>query len=734
MAALDISRNEGSALTRVTRSVCFVATDPGAVRVFMGPLIRVLQADWRVLVATNSTDSALDIGGGVKASVHACRIERRPAPWYDLLALWSLWRLFRRERFGIVHSLLPKSGLLAMLAAWLARVPVRVHTFTGQVWVTRTGLGRWLLKLADRITVSLATHILADSPSQRAFMGREGVCDPRRVTVLGCGSICGVDTLRFRPDPGLRATRRAALGIPGTAVVILFIGRLNPDKGVMELASAFAELAQVRPDLYLMVVGRDEAAMRARVDQICSAIADRVLHIEHTMTPEHDLAAADILCLPSRREGFGNVVIEAAACGVPTVGTRIYGLVDAVAEGETGLLSAPGDISGLRANLERLAADTRLRQRMGAAARRRVLDRFDQHYLLREWVAYYLALDQVRSAMPGLVQQSNPPEGRDATGGRCLGRVCVTGAQGFIGSALCCALVRQGWVMVPAVRRARGLPGEVAVGDIGPRTDWHATLAGCDAVVHLAARAHVMREARREPLAAFQEVNTAGTLHLARQAAEAGVRRFVYLSSVKVLGEGREAPYTLADAAAPAEPYALSKWEAEQGLLALGRNTGMEIVVLRPPLVYGPGVKANFLSLMRAVARGWPLPLGAVRNRRSLLYLGNLVSAIEACLIHPAAAGQTFLVSDGEDVSTPELIRRLGMALGRPARLWPVPPPLLRLVATLLGRGAQAGRLLGSLAVDGSALRAVLGWTPPHTLDEGLRATARWYLESRESR
>lgn len=309
-------------------------------------------------------------------------------------------------------------------------------------------------------------------------------------------------------------------------------------------------------------------------------------------------------------------------------------------------------------------------------------------------------------------------------------RVLVSGANGFVGAALCQALAGRGWAVVPAVRRARGLPGEVVVGDIGPGTDWRAALAGCDAVAHLAARVHVMREASREPLAAFREVNTAGTLNLARQAAEAGVRRFVYLSSIKVLGEGRDAPYTLADEAAPAEPYALSKWEAEQGLHALGRNTGLEVVVLRPPLIYGPGVKANFLGLLRALARGWPLPLGAVHNRRSLLYRGNLASAIEVCLTHPAAAGRTFLVCDGEDVSTPELIRRLARALGRPARLLPVPPSLLRLGAGLLGRGAQARRLLDSLAVDGGALREALGWTPPHTLDEGLRVTARWYLDA----
>jgi UDP-glucose 4-epimerase len=309
-------------------------------------------------------------------------------------------------------------------------------------------------------------------------------------------------------------------------------------------------------------------------------------------------------------------------------------------------------------------------------------------------------------------------------------RVLVTGASGFVGAALQGVLAERGVALSLAVRRASGSPREVVTGDIGPHTDWREALAGCDAVVHLAARVHVMRDVSADPLAAFRAVNTVGTLNLARQAAQAGVRRFVYLSSIKVLGEGRDRPYTQADVPAPQDAYAVSKCEAEQGLRGVERESGMEVVMLRPPLIYGPGVKANFLSLMRAVTRGWPLPLGAVRNHRSLLYLGNLVSAIGACLDHPAAAGRTFLVSDGEDVATPELIRRLACALKRPARLLPVPPPLLRLGADLLGRGAQAERLLGSLTVDGSALREALGWTPPYTLDEGLRETARWYLES----
>lgn len=302
-------------------------------------------------------------------------------------------------------------------------------------------------------------------------------------------------------------------------------------------------------------------------------------------------------------------------------------------------------------------------------------------------------------------------------------RVLVTGPTGFVGGALCADLAACGHVVIPAVRRECGLPGEVVVGDIGPSTDWRGALQGCDAVVHLAARVHMMRETERDSLAVYREANTEATLNLARQAAQAGVNRFIFVSTIKVNGEGREAPYRETDAPAPEDAYAISKWEAEQGLRRIANETGLEVVVLRPPLVYGPGVKANFLRLVRLVEMGWPLPLGAIRNRRSLLYLGNFVDAIRLCVEHPAAAGQTFLIDDGEAVSTPELIRRLAHAMGRPAHLLAVPIGLLEFAGALLGKRAAVARLTGSLFVDSSLIRARLGWTPPYTMREGLDAT-----------
>jgi len=301
--------------------------------------------------------------------------------------------------------------------------------------------------------------------------------------------------------------------------------------------------------------------------------------------------------------------------------------------------------------------------------------------------------------------------------------VMVTGATGFVGRALCDQLVALGYAVVPAVRTSSGLSCEVVVGSIGTTTDWRGALAGCDAVVHLAARVHIMQDSAADPLALYREVNTAGTLNLARQAAQAGVKRFVFISTIKVNGEGRDAPYREADSEAPEDAYAISKWEAEQGLRQIERETGLVVVILRPPLVYGPGVKANFQRLLRTVARGWPLPLGAIRNRRSLLYLGNFVDAIRVCVEHPAAAGQTFLLDDGEPISTPELIRAVAQAMGQPARLLTVPVGVLEFAGALLGKRAAVARLTGSLCVDSSAIRARLGWTPPFSMEAGLAAT-----------
>lgn len=311
-------------------------------------------------------------------------------------------------------------------------------------------------------------------------------------------------------------------------------------------------------------------------------------------------------------------------------------------------------------------------------------------------------------------------------------RLLVTGANGFVGRALCAEAPGRGFALTGVTRSACHLPGGIqnfAIGAMEEGADWRLPLAGANAVVHLAARVHVMADTAENPLAEFRRVNVEGTLNLARQAAAAGVQRFVFVSSVKVNGEASRPgyPFKADDAPAPLDAYGISKMEAEQGLRKIAAETGMEVVIIRPPLVYGPGVKANFAAMMRWLRRGVPLPLGAIDNRRSLVALDNLVDLILACVTHPAAAHQTFLVSDGQDVSTTELLRRMGRAMGCPVRLLAVPAGLLALAAALVGRRAVAQRLCSSLQVDIEKTRQLLGWRPPLTLDQGLKKAAQGF-------
>ena len=311
--------------------------------------------------------------------------------------------------------------------------------------------------------------------------------------------------------------------------------------------------------------------------------------------------------------------------------------------------------------------------------------------------------------------------------------VLVTGSYGFVGSALCARLRRDGVSVRGATRSVSSQPDDaeaVAIGSLSSDTDWTVALKNVEQVVHLAARVHVMNDKSPDPLAEFRRVNVEGTAALARQAAIAGVRRFVFLSSVKVNGEFTEAGhlFTADDAPAPEDSYAVSKYEAEQLLRQIAGETGMEVVIIRPPLVYGPGVNANFEAMMRCLARGVPLPLAAVtNNRRSLVALDNLVGLIVTCLNHPAAANQTFLVSDGEDLSTAQLLKRMGTAIEQPARLFYLPPTLLKLGANVLNRPGIYQRLCGSLQLDIAKTRQLLGWTPPVSVDEGLRHAAEGF-------
>ncbi len=305
----------------------------------------------------------------------------------------------------------------------------------------------------------------------------------------------------------------------------------------------------------------------------------------------------------------------------------------------------------------------------------------------------------------------------------------ITGANGFVGKLLCKELLRQGQSVRAAVRSGKSLIDNTEVtivGAIDSETNWADALRDVDVVIHLAARVHVMRESATNPLAEFLKVNLHGTSNLARQAACFGVRRLVYVSSIKVNGEQTSATqsFTELDEPSPQDFYSISKWQAEQALWRIAQETGLEIVVVRPSLVYGPGVKGNFAQMLAVIAKHIPLPFASVHNRRSLIYLGNLVDALIACSTHPVAAGQTYLVCDGEDVSTPDLLRQLGDAMRCPAHILPFPPSWLRMLGKIFDKSDQVERLLGSLQVDSDKIRRDLNWVPPYTLQQGLQATA----------
>lgn len=367
--------------------ICFITASELTVRWFLLDQLNALSQRYDVTLIVNTDNADFLADTGVQVRVLPVRIERKISLWQDGLALLHLMQIMRREQFAAVHSVTPKAGLLAMLAAAICRVPVRIHTFTGQVWATRTGNARRLLKLLDTVTAGLTTHLLVDSNSQRQFLIDERVTSAAKASVLGHGSISGVDVKRFPPNLHNRQKVRADLSLNETDVVFMYLGRLNADKGLLDLAAAFAQSAQA--NWHWVIVGPDEADLMPELMRICEKVAAQFHFLGRSQAPEVEMAAADVFCLPSYREGFGTVLIEAAAMGLPVLASRIYGITDAVVEGKTGLLHAPKSIEEIAAKMRLLADDAELRKRLGEQGMVRARRDFSQAYVTGEVLAFY---------------------------------------------------------------------------------------------------------------------------------------------------------------------------------------------------------------------------------------------------------------------------------------------------------------------------------------------------------
>lgn len=382
------------------RAICIVVSAPITLNAFLQLHLTALVRHYSVTVVGNFDGAANLDKIPTQVQLITVPITRRIDPWSDVRALCQLYRILRSRRFDLVQTVTPKAAMIGMLAARLARIPHRIHWFTGQVWVTRRGIARLILKNIDGFMASLCTRHLVDSRSQRDFLVEHGISTFSRSTVLGDGSISGVDLTRFHPDWNARNRVRKELGIPQEDIVLLFLGRLSVDKGVLDLARAFARTTSKCDRSWLVLVGPDEDQLRETVRGLCASRVDRLRFVDYTSDPARYYQAADIFTLPSYREGFGTSVIEAAACGVPAIGSRIYGLTDAIEEGVTGLLHSPGDANGLRLLLDQLLDDAPLRKSLGEAAFNRAKARFAAERVTGEFIEYYARIMSENASEP----------------------------------------------------------------------------------------------------------------------------------------------------------------------------------------------------------------------------------------------------------------------------------------------------------------------------------------------
>lgn len=374
--------------------IAIVAAAPETVISFMSDHIKTLSSHYDVYVLCSNTCNFQDYK--IHNFVHFINvlIKRNISIFQDFISLFRLIFIFYKHNFTLVQSITPKAGLLAMLAAWICKIPVRIHVFTGQVWVTKGGFSRWYLKTLDRLIAMLATSVLADSSSQKKFLVSAGIAKEKDIVVLADGSICGVDSSRFKPNWNAKVLIRSKLGIPQDATVALFVGRIKKDKGVLDLVRAFGMIHSDITNLFMIFVGPDEENLGEQIIHLSAHRFSQIRLMDSVNNPEDFFAAADFLCLPSYREGFGLVIIEAAASGIPTLASRIYGITDAIVDGATGLLHQPGDLVGITKGLLEMTINSSRRQIMGDAARRRALMLFPTSRLVEALLQHYQLLIQ----------------------------------------------------------------------------------------------------------------------------------------------------------------------------------------------------------------------------------------------------------------------------------------------------------------------------------------------------
>ena len=374
------------------KKICIVATVPFAINAYMKPHVMMLSKKYLVTIMCSGVEQDFSDLKSENIYFRHIDINRKIKLWSDLLVFLRLLFFFRSQRFDVVHSIMPKAGFLAMLAAFLSGTPHRIHSFTGQVWANKAGMSRFFLRLMDFVVAWCATGVLTDSQSQLQFIVSQSVVGLGKVGVLANGSICGVNTARFKPNLNSKTRIRSSLQIPTDSIVYLFLGRLNSDKGLLDLAVAFGGIASLRSNVYLLIVGPDEENMRLKLTGILSDHIGKYSFVGLTKHPEDYMSAADIFCLPSYREGFGSVIIEAAASGAPAVASRIYGIVDAVEDGVTGILHEPGNVEEIKQALFCLADDELLREKMKEKAMERALKLFNQKLVVKEMSNFYKTL------------------------------------------------------------------------------------------------------------------------------------------------------------------------------------------------------------------------------------------------------------------------------------------------------------------------------------------------------